>query len=171
MPDREAASTIVVERLKRRSDFRAVSGGARSAGAAFVLQGRARADEGAARVGFTVSRQVGGAVVRNRVRRRLREVVRLSAAGGLLCRGHDYVLIGRAAALAAPFAEMIRDFAAAASRVHAQIGRKERGGTGDAGSRSLHEAGSLSGSRRRRRRSKTQGSSLVRPQSPRESAE
>ena len=47
---------------------------------AFVLQARQRGDEGAVRVGFTVSRQVGNAVERNRVRRRLREIVRLSAA-------------------------------------------------------------------------------------------
>ena len=52
------------------------------------------------RVGFTVSRQVGNAVERNRVRRRLREMVRLATAGSLHA-GHDYVLIGRRAALEA----------------------------------------------------------------------
>src|SRR6516164_5123009 len=87
----------VVERLKRRSDFRAAAGGVRASGRAFVLQARQRAGDDAIRVGFTVSRQVGNAVERNRVRRRLREVVRLAAdaakgaagAGGLQP-GHDY---------------------------------------------------------------------------------
>ena len=72
----------------------------------------------ACRVGFTVSRQVGNAVERNRVRRRLREVVRL-AADTALCAGHDYVLIGRRAALQAPFADLVRDFDAAVHRLHA----------------------------------------------------
>ena len=47
-----------------------------------VLQARRRYDEGPARVGFTVSKKVGKAVERNRVRRRLREAVRLSGANG-----------------------------------------------------------------------------------------
>ncbi len=88
-------------------------------GRAFVLQARRRAEDGAIRVGFTVSRQVGDAVERNRVRRRLREIVRLSAAAGpkAYIRGHDYVLIGRRAALAAPFGEMMQDFDAALGRI------------------------------------------------------
>ena len=107
---RDRARSVVVERLRRRSDFRAAARGERASGRAFVLQARSRGDEGAVRVGFTVSRQVGNSVERNRVRRRLREVVRVSAAAaaGQLCPGHDYVLIGRRAALAAPFGEMMR---------------------------------------------------------------
>ncbi len=69
------------------------------------------------RLGFTVSRQVGNAVVRNRVRRRLREMVRLTDADKF-CPGHDYVLIGRPPALHLPFADMTRDFADALRRVH-----------------------------------------------------
>jgi YidC/Oxa1 family membrane protein insertase len=65
------------------------------------LQARSARGRGAVRLGFTVSRQVGNAVERNRVRRRLREIVRLSAAAPAgLKAGHDYVLIGRRAALA-----------------------------------------------------------------------
>ena len=80
-----------------------------------MVQARRRADGGAVRIGFTVSKQVGDAVERNRVRRRLREIVRLSAAAGTsgLCPGHDYVLIGRRAALAAPFGGMMRELDAA----------------------------------------------------------
>jgi ribonuclease P protein component len=72
----------------------------------------------AIRVGFTVSRQVGNAVQRNRVRRRLRELVRLAPAGALRP-GHDYVVIGRRAALVASFTDMVRQFDSALRRLHA----------------------------------------------------
>jgi len=132
--------SVVVERLRRRSDFRAAASGVRASGRAFVLQARRRAENGAVRIGFTVSRKVGNAVERNRVRRRLREIVRLSAAAGTgqLSPGHDYVLIGRRAALAAPFGEMMQELDAALSRIHAP----DRGGTGGARREPLHEAGS-----------------------------
>ncbi len=145
----DARSAVVVERLKRRSDFRAVASGARVSGKAFVLQARRRAENGAIRIGFTVSRQVGDAVERNRVRRRLREVVRLSVAARAegLNPGHDYVLIGRRAALAAPFGEIMQDFDAALFRIRGEAAK----GTGGASSNSLHEAGSPSRPRRRGR--------------------
>jgi ribonuclease P protein component len=111
-----------------------------------VLQARRRAEDGAARVGFTVSRQVGDAVERNRVRRRLREIVRLSDARGLRA-GHDYVVVGRRAALAVPFSDMVQEFDTALGRVHGQIhgqtattARATGGGSADF----LHEAGSAS---------------------------
>ena len=59
-----------------------------------MLQARARDDAKAPRVGFTVTKRVGNAVVRNRIKRRLREAVRLSLFG-LARDGVDYVLIGR----------------------------------------------------------------------------
>ena len=79
-------------RLKQRADFLAAASGAKVATAAFVLQGRKRDDGGPARIGFTVSRRVGTAVERNRVRRRLRDIVRRSAADSLRS-GYDYVLV------------------------------------------------------------------------------
>jgi ribonuclease P protein component len=132
----------VVERLKRRADFRAVAGGTRASGRSFVLQALRRAQDGAIRVGFTVSRQVGNAVERNRVRRRLREMVKLSAAAGAvqLCPGHDYVLIGRRAALAVPFGEMMQELDVALSRLQARGSR----GTGGGRHGPLHEPGSPS---------------------------
>jgi ribonuclease P protein component len=153
--DRHSA---IVERLKRRSDFRAAAEGLRASGRAFVLQARQRAgDEAAAiRIGFTVSRQVGNAAVRNRVRRRLREIVRLSAAAeaAALRPGHDYVLIGRRAALTVPFGEMMQDLGKALIRVHAAdakaIGKRVDKGTGGVGRGALHEAGSPSGLQKRR---------------------
>ncbi|HEX3440168.1 MAG TPA: ribonuclease P protein component [Pseudolabrys sp.] len=106
-----------MERLKQRADFLAAATGTKVPAAAFVLQARKRADEGPARCGFTVSKKVGNAVERNRVRRRLREVVRLSGSNRMQC-GHDYVLIGRRAALQLPFARIAQDFEGALRRVH-----------------------------------------------------
>ena len=106
-----------MERVKQRSDFLAAAAGAKAPGLALVLQARERNDAGPPRVGFTVSRKVGTAVERNRVRRRLREIVRLSAAGRLHS-GKDYVLIGRRAALDLPFDRLCADFLGALARVH-----------------------------------------------------
>ncbi|HEX5845314.1 MAG TPA: ribonuclease P protein component [Rhodoplanes sp.] len=105
-----------MERVKQRSDFLAAAG-AKAPGLALILQARERNDAGPPRVGFTVSRKVGTAVERNRVRRRLREIVRLSAAGRLHS-GKDYVLIGRRAALDLPFDRLCADFLGALARVH-----------------------------------------------------
>ena len=108
-----------MERLRKRADFLGVATGPRAPAAAFVLQTRARPDTGPSRVGFTVSKKVGNAVERNRVRRRLREVVRLSDAERLRP-GNDYVLVGRRAALDLPFARLMEDFARALDHVHRQ---------------------------------------------------
>lgn len=107
-----------MERLRQRADFLAAAQGAKVTTAAFVLQARERKDGGPARVGFTVSRKVGSAVERNRVRRRLREIVRLTAAARLRS-GHDYVLIGRRPALSLPFERMTEDFDKALRRLRA----------------------------------------------------
>lgn len=103
-------------RLKQRADFLAAASGAKVATAAFVLQGRNRDDGGPARVGFTVSRKVGTAVERNRVRRRLRDIVRRSTQDGLRS-GFDYVLVGRRTALNRQFDRMIEDFSNALRRL------------------------------------------------------
>jgi ribonuclease P protein component len=96
-----------------------------------VLQALQRREDGPVRVGFTVSKKVGNAVERNRVRRRLREVVRLSQAAPMQA-GHDYVLIGRRAALRMPFERLVEDFSRALGRVH---GGKDRPATPHAGTR------------------------------------
>jgi ribonuclease P protein component len=82
-----------------------------------VLQSRARGDQEPPRVGYTVSKKVGNAVVRNRVRRRLREVVRLSGAARMQT-GRDYVLVGRRAALDLAFDRLIDDMSGALIRVN-----------------------------------------------------
>ncbi len=105
-----------MERLRKRADFVAAAGGIKIPAATFVLQARDRSDRGPVRVGFTVSKKVGNAVERNRVRRRLREVVRLNSADKLRA-GHDYVLIGRRAALSADFSQLAAEYLRAIARL------------------------------------------------------
>ena len=104
-----------MERLRHRADFLAASSGLRASTAGFVLQARGRDDENPARLGFTVSRKVGNAVVRNRVRRRLKEAVKRAAVD--VKAGHDYVLVARTAALTRRFKDLVADFAGALGRL------------------------------------------------------
>jgi ribonuclease P protein component len=97
------------ERLKRRADFLRVAATGRKAPVhGLVLQALARDDDGPARLGFTVTRKVGNAVVRNRTRRRLKEAARLLLRGQDLS-GVDLVLIGRDATRKRPFDDLIGD--------------------------------------------------------------
>jgi ribonuclease P protein component len=108
-----------MDRLRQRADFLAVANGARAGSAAFVLQSRRRDDDGPVRVGFTVTKKHGTATERNRIRRRLRELVkRLDV---ITMRPHsDYVLVGRRAALTCDFATMLDDLRSALHRLERQ---------------------------------------------------
>jgi ribonuclease P protein component len=116
-----------MERLRQRADFLAAASGIKVPATAFVLQARKRTDDGPVRFGFTVSKKVGNAVERNRVRRRLKEIVRLSDTKRMQS-GHDYVLVGRKAALKLPFDRIAQDFEGALRRLQA-------GRNGNTGSR------------------------------------
>ncbi len=100
-------------RLTRRAEYQRVSRGRRASVATFTLQSRRREETGketvpGARVGLTVTKGVGGAVERNRVRRRLKEALR--AAAPLEAEGdHDYVLMARREALGRRFAALVDD--------------------------------------------------------------
>jgi ribonuclease P protein component len=96
-PDRFAKPDCLAKpgRLKRRAEFlRVAASGKKAAIGGVVLQMLARADDGPVRLGFTVTRKVGNAVVRNRTRRRLKEAVRLLLHDTPV-HGADLVLIGR----------------------------------------------------------------------------
>lgn len=100
-----------MDRLKKRAEFLAVAGGARASRRGFVLQKRdpgADAPDRAARIGYTVTKKMGNSPERNRIRRRLREAIRL-AGGAHAIAGTDYVLIGRRAALSQPFDLLVSD--------------------------------------------------------------
>src|SRR5215203_2427428 len=82
--------------IRKRADFLAANAGRRAATAGFVLLVRDRQDgDPAKRVGFTVTKKIGGAVVRNRMKRRFRALAReIVPAHGQA--GADHVMIGRA---------------------------------------------------------------------------
>ena len=92
-----------VGRLKSRPQFLSVREGEKRKGPLFLLEVRDRQmpDE-PPRVGFTVTKKHGNAVERNRMRRRLKEAVRLSA-GFAMEPGHDYVVVARRDVLSASF--------------------------------------------------------------------
>ncbi len=109
-------------RLRRRQDFvRASKLGARVSARLFTLQMAAQGDASEAalpeaRFGFTVTKKVAGAVGRNRIRRRLKEALRVS--GGLGARpARDYVFVARREALTAPFADIITQMAEGFARL------------------------------------------------------
>jgi ribonuclease P protein component len=136
--DRPAAGTharaSALRRLKTRAEFQRVSRGHRRSTPGFALQAARRADGDAesAGVGFTATRKIGNAVVRNRIRRRLKAALRDAAP--LEARAdHDYVVLARRDALTRGFAALVGDlrdaFSALASGERAkerQGGREER---------------------------------------------
>jgi ribonuclease P protein component len=103
--------------MTERRDYLAANGGRRAAMPGFVLQARDRADgTPVKRIGITVSKKVGNAVVRNRMKRRFRALAReVLSADGLA--GHDHVLIGRAGGIDRSYADLIRDLHKALGRV------------------------------------------------------
>ncbi|MBR1175789.1 ribonuclease P protein component [Bradyrhizobium sp. KB893862 SZCCT0404] len=109
-----------MDRLRQRADFLAVANGARANSPAFVLQSLdrrslGRDDSGPIRIGFTVTKKNGNAPERNRIRRRLRELVkRLDPVS--MQPHHDYVLVGRRDALSRDFATMLDDLRIAFSK-------------------------------------------------------
>ena len=110
-----------MERLKVRRDFISVASGRKVSKRAFVLQSRQRGDDLPARIGFTVTKRTAKkAVERNRIRRRLKEAVRLMA-GRFVQPGLDYVLIGRRPALTIPFAELKSELSAALAELGARL--------------------------------------------------
>ncbi len=91
-----------------------------------LLQARSRGDELAPRLGFTCTKKLGNAVVRNRIRRRIKEAARL-VMDGAARPGFDYVLIGRASAENRGFEALKKDIMSAIHKIHAEdvTARKE----------------------------------------------
>lgn len=135
---------MAVATLKKRSEFLRLRGGARFATPSFVVETRPRGPGAggptpndaaqpaagsahAPRFGFTVTKKLGGAVIRNRIRRRLKAVVGL-VAPDLARADHDYVLVARLTALDRPFSDLKKDLERALQRVHhpAAVTKRER---------------------------------------------
>src|SRR4051794_5949093 len=103
--------------IKKRSDFVAANAGRRAATPGFLLLVRDRQDSDAAiRVGFTVTKKIGGAVVRNRMKRRFRALAReVVPANGFP--GSDHVMIGRARGIEREFGLLRSDLAGALDKL------------------------------------------------------
>lgn len=108
-------------RLLSRPDFLAVQKGLRLRGPLFLLEAINRNEPSQApRIGFTVTRKQGNSVERNRMRRRLREAVRVSTGVSFLP-GHDYVVVARRDMLNAPFDRIGTALAARLAECHRKL--------------------------------------------------
>jgi ribonuclease P protein component len=130
-------TALAIRTLTKRSDFLAANKGLRNARPGFVLLTRSNGDQGT-RFGITVTKKIGNAVVRNRMKRRFRELLRDALPQHGLA-DHDHVLIGRAGGVERDFATMKSELAAALKRAAAGKGdarRSRYGRNGNGGGRS-----------------------------------
>ena len=115
--------------LKKRSEFLRVRGGSRWSTPALVVETRLRPEtEGAIkvpRVGFTISKKIGNAVVRNRIRRRLRAAVS-TLDPAQMRPGYDYVVIARTGAADCAYQDLKAELEQALQRVHQPGARGRR---------------------------------------------
>ena len=115
-----ADADLAIERLKKRADFLACAQSPSCAKGAVVVQARRRDDEGLqVRAGFTATKRIGGAVQRNRAKRRMREDARLLLPG-LARPGYDYVFIARGGVTTRPWARLLDDVKSALIRLAAE---------------------------------------------------
>lgn len=118
-----------MDRLRRRADFLRAQRGIRRTAPALTLEAIPTPEDfskpGRLRVGFTATKKIGGAIARNRAKRRLRAaaVALLPLYGG---EGNDYVLVARPATLTAPFAQLLDDLIVLLEGAHKRLARSER---------------------------------------------
>lgn len=109
-------AALKIERLRKRPDFLACARAPHCARGAVLVQARARDDQPLVRAGFTATKRIGGAVQRNRAKRRLREAVRLLLPD-LAQPGHDYVFIARGGVTTRPWPRLLDDVKSALIRL------------------------------------------------------
>jgi ribonuclease P protein component len=112
--------------LKKRPEFLSIRGGIRASVPSFLMEAKLR-PEGKSpisgpRFGFTVTKKLGGAVVRNRIRRRLKSAVTEIMGDGAKD-GFDYVVVARALALERPYPDLIADVRRAFAQIHKGVGQ------------------------------------------------
>ena len=112
---------LALQTLKSRSEFLAVRGGTRASVPVCLLEARKR-KPGAIifdgpRFGFTITKKLGNAVTRNRIRRRLKAAL-TALESEFAADGFDYVVVARQAAFNRPFTDLQNDLRRALKRVH-----------------------------------------------------
>jgi len=112
--------------IRKRADFVAANRGLRVARPGFVLLAHPNGGQGK-RYGVTVTKKIGNAVVRNRMKRRFRELLR-AALPSLGLADHDHILIGREGGIERDFGSLREDLVAALSRATAGKGDPPRSG-------------------------------------------
>ena len=116
-----------LETIKVRRDFQAVRGGAKWSGPAFLMEARPPRqhakgrEQTGTRFGFTITKKMGGAVARNRIRRRLSHAIRAAICGfptgTVSIKPYDYVVVARHAAMDRPFQDLVADATAALTHI------------------------------------------------------
>ena len=101
-----------MQTLSRRADFLAANKGRRRVTPGFILITHTRDGDAEPRVGFTVTKKIGNAVVRNRMKRRFRALAR-EVIAPVAQDNRDYILIGRAGGVERDYATLVRELAAA----------------------------------------------------------
>jgi len=106
--------------IKKRADFLAANSGMRASTPGFILLVRDRKDaDSEMRVGFTVTKKIGGAVIRNRMKRRFRALAReIVPSRGFT--GSDHVMIGRAKGIERDFGQLRLELVSALDRLRRQ---------------------------------------------------
>lgn len=114
---------MVIEPIVRRDTFLAVKkDGASVVSRTLVLQAKKNLtlSEDSIRVGITVTKQLGGAVVRNMIKRRLRSIVQ-EIMPDMAKSGYDYVIVGRKLAVSASFSDLKTDFSTLVKKIGTSV--------------------------------------------------
>ena len=110
----------MIQKLTKRSEFLACAQAPSCAKGAVVVQGRPRNDDDPlVRIGFTATKRIGGAVERNRAKRRMREAAR-AVLPEFATPGVDYVIIARGGVLKRPWTRLLDDVKSALIRLAAE---------------------------------------------------
>lgn len=103
------------ETMKKNYEFRRLYAKGASAATPYLVLYARKSGRGTNRLGITVSTKVGKAVVRNRVRRRIREIYRLHEHE--VCRGAQLVIVARSRAALADYRQLERSFIRACEKL------------------------------------------------------